>query len=162
MLAALASFNNSNDVVVSESLDISRHYYSGSISNSYDATTTFVLNIDEVSQVGHVIDNALSIGKTRLGSIVTQLKTPQREQTRGEALAKAIGNAKMVATAMAHAAGLTDCKIMSIKEAFGDSTSSLQTNAYGGGTRASSAYNIVPGLITIGAEVEYTLGCKPK
>ncbi len=73
----------------------------------YECTNNIKVTLEELDKAGEVVDAAVSAGANKVLYITFSLKPETREKLMLEALAKAVGNAKAKAEAIAKAAGIT-------------------------------------------------------
>lgn len=73
----------------------------------YHVTNTLQVTLSDVTRAGEIIDIAVANGANRVNSLYFTLSPEKEEQFRGEALTRAVGQARSDANVVAAAAGVT-------------------------------------------------------
>ena len=133
--------------------------YLDSQSNTYQASHSLTVNLDNVSKVGAVLDAAVAAGANNSWGVQFGLKDASAQQA--QALTAAITNARKRADAMAAALGVSVTGVSSASDVQYSPPEPVQ---YAGVARAASAPSpatqVQPGQLTTSADVSvvYTFG----
>lgn len=84
----------------------------------YTASNGIVVRVDDVLLVGRIVDAALKAGANQIDSLEFGLKHPER--LRQQALARAVGDARDKANALARALGVGIAGVQAVSESSGD------------------------------------------
>lgn len=119
----------------------------------YRAIHSFEIDIDNVDEVGTVIETAVNSGATNVGRVQFTLSDKSRSELREQALANAMSNARDDAEILAENANLTIVDVVSV------STNSGNVHPYRAEAdmaASGTSTNIESGPVTVSAQIQVT------
>ncbi|OGC25010.1 hypothetical protein A2291_01680 [candidate division WOR-1 bacterium RIFOXYB2_FULL_42_35] len=122
----------------------------------YSAENLVKITIDNLDQVGNIIDSAIAAGANKVNNITFTLKDSSAHENM--ALDMAFKEAKAKAESLAAVAGLTLVKISSIQEA--GATVRDDARAFMASKESSGSTPVVPGKIDVVGNVTVIYECK--
>ena len=130
------------------------------VPRGYVARDMLEVRLDDVTQVGTVIDAAVGAGATNIGGVRFDLK--ERDALEREALKRAVADGRALAEAAAAGAGVTVASVLRIEEQrmFSPSPAPMQMMMRAAAAEAAPPTQIDAGQIELRAHVTLTVALK--
>jgi uncharacterized protein YggE len=126
---------------------------------SYRVTNTLVITLRDVNRSGEIIDLAVVNGANRIDTVAFTLSEERQQQLRAQAITNALRMARADADAVAGAAGLTILRVKDITVGQNYYPIAYQGVENAGAADTAVTTPIVPGDVTVNAQVTVTYLC---
>ncbi len=122
---------------------------------SYVAEHVLEVKVNDINQVGMIIDQAVDSGATNIDNIRFTLSEDRQDRVKNQALREAMNRARSQAQTVADTAGISISGVKSVDASSNFGVAVRQFDAEGGGA-ASTSTDIEPGPVDVNSQVTVT------